>query len=144
MRATLKGVYVLIIKVEKDTYVIVGAKGRLTFKRGIYAYVGSAQKFLEQRIRRHLKREKRKFWHIDYLLDDKATKVVQVFHEQADKRQECLIARSICEKGEPIIGFGSSDCRCKSHLFRIDGYKFLQESMQVLDMKSYRNTDPMT
>jgi Uri superfamily endonuclease len=132
MLAALRGVYVLIIKVEKDTYVNVGAKGKLAFKRGFYAYVGSAQKNLEQRLRRHLKKEKRKFWHIDYLLDDKATKVVQVFQKQADKTQECLIARSIGEKGEPIIGFGSSDCKCESHLFRINGYKFLQESMRAL------------
>jgi Uri superfamily endonuclease len=135
MPAALRGVYVLIIKVEKDTYVNVGAKGKLAFESGFYAYVGSAQKDLEQRLRRHLKRRKRKFWHIDYLLDDEATEVVKVFHEHARKTQECLIARSIGEKGEPVVGFGSSDCSCKSHLFRIDGYKFLQESMRELDMK---------
>jgi Uri superfamily endonuclease len=114
----------------------VGAKGKIAFERGFYAYVGSAQKDLEQRLRRHLKRKKRKFWHIDYLLDDKATKVVQVFQKQADKAQECMIARSIGEKGEPITGFGSSDCRCESHLFRINGYKILQESMRAQGMKS--------
>jgi Uri superfamily endonuclease len=133
---TFKGVYVLIIEVNKDTHMNVGAKGKLTFKKGLYAYVGSAQKDLEQRVRRHLRKEKHKFWHIDYLLGDKATKVVEVFHKQADKTQECVIAKLIGEKGESITGVGSSDCSCKSHLFRIKDYEFLQESMRVLDVKT--------
>ena len=133
---TLKGVYVLIIQVDEDTDVNVGAIGRLTFKKGLYAYVGSAQNNLEQRVKRHLRKEKRRFWHVDYLLDNDATKVVEVFHEQADKTEECAIAKVIGERGEPIDGFGSSDCSCKSHLFRIEDYWFLQEFMQVLDVKT--------
>jgi Uri superfamily endonuclease len=133
----LKGVYVLIIKVNKDIRVNVGTRGKLAFKRGLYAYVGSAQKDLEQRVKRHLRKKKRKFWHVDYLLDDNATKVVKVFHIQADKTQECVIARAIGERGEPITGFGSSDCSCRSHLFRIKDYEFLKESMQGLDVKTH-------
>ncbi|MCJ7761950.1 hypothetical protein MUP38_00660, partial [Candidatus Bathyarchaeota archaeon] len=48
----LKGVYVLIIRVDKDTGVNVGDLGKLTFEKGLYAYVGSAQNNLEQRIKR--------------------------------------------------------------------------------------------
>jgi Uri superfamily endonuclease len=132
----LKGVYVLIIQVDEDIDVNVGALGRLTFKKGLYAYVGSAQNKLEQRVKRHLGKEKRRFWHVDYLLDDDATKVVEVFYEQADKTEECAIAGVIGERGEPIDGFGSSDCRCKSHLFRIEDYGFLREFMRVLDVKT--------
>jgi Uri superfamily endonuclease len=132
----LKGVYVLIIQVDEDTGVNVGAIGRLTFKKGLYAYVGSAQNNLEQRVKRHLRKEKRKFWHIDYLLDNDATKVMKVLHKQADKTEECAIAKVIGERGEPVDGFGSSDCSCKSHLFRIEDYWFLQEFMRVLDVKT--------
>lgn len=114
----------------------VGALGRLIFKKGLYAYVGSAQNNLEQRVKRHLRKGKRKFWHVDYLLDNGATKVVEVFQQQADKAEECGIAGVIGERGEPIAGFGSSDCGCKSHLFRIGDYNFLQEFMQVLGMKT--------
>jgi Uri superfamily endonuclease len=131
----LKGVYVLIIQVDEDTDVNVGAIGRLTFKKGLYAYVGSAQNNLEQRVKRHLRKEKRRFWHVDYLLDDGVTKVVEVFHKQADKTEECAIAKVIGERGESIDDFGSSDCSCKSHLFRIRDYGFLQEFMQVLGVK---------
>jgi Uri superfamily endonuclease len=132
----LKGVYVLVIQVEEDTGVNVGALGRLTFKKGLYAYVGSAQNNLEQRIKRHLRKGKRKFWHVDYLLDNEATKVVEVFQRQADKAEECTIAGVIGERGEPIDGFGSSDCSCKSHLFHIGDYGFLQEFMQVSGVKT--------
>jgi Uri superfamily endonuclease len=88
-------------------------------------------------VKRHLRKEKRKFWHVDYLLNDDATKVVKVFHRQADKTEECVIAKVIGERGEPIDDFGSSDCNCKSHLFRIKDYEFLQESMHVLDVKAF-------
>lgn len=135
-KAVLKGVYVLIIEVNRDTPLNVGALGKWTFKKGLYAYVGSAQNDLEQRVKRHLRKEKRKFWHVDYLLDDDATKVVKVFHKQADKTEECAIAKVISERGEPIHDFGSSDCNCKSHLYRIKDYEFLQESMRVLDVKT--------
>ena len=114
----------------------VGALGRLTFKKGLYAYVGSAQNNLEQRVKRHLRKGKRKFWHVDYLLNDEAAKVVEVFHLQADKAEECKIAGVISERGEPVDGFGSSDCGCRSHLFRVEDYGLLQEFMQVLVVKA--------
>jgi Uri superfamily endonuclease len=136
---TLKSVYVLIIRVDEDTDVNVGAIGRLTFKKGLYAYVGSAQNNLEQRVKRHLRKGKRRFWHVDYLLDNDATKVVEVFQKQADKTEECAIAGVIGERGEPIDGFGSSDCGCKSHLFRIGDFGFLQEFMQVLGVKTVKS-----
>jgi Uri superfamily endonuclease len=136
--SALKGVYVLVIQVDKDIQVNVGGIGKSTFRKGFYAYVGSAQNNLEKRVARHLRKEKRKFWHVDYLLDDNATKVVSVFHKQADKTEECAIARVIGERGKPIDGFGSSDCNCTSHLFHIKDHEFLQECMQVLDVKTRR------
>jgi len=132
----LRGVYVLIIQVNEDISADVGALGKLTFKKGLYAYIGSAQNNLEQRVKRHLRKKKRKFWHIDYLLDNDATKVVKVFHKKADKTKECMIAKAIGERGEPLDGFGSSDCHCKSHLFRVEEYWFLQEFMRALNAKT--------
>lgn len=116
---------------EKEAVLNVGALGTLAFKPGLYAYVGSAQTNLEQRIKRHLRKEKRLFWHIDYLLDSEATKVVKVLHKKAGKTEECTLARALSEKGEPVDGFGCSDCDCRSHLFRIGDYGFLLDSMQM-------------
>ena len=131
----LKGVYVLIIQVGEDTEVDVGALGRIAFRKGLYAYVGSAQTNLEKRINRHLRKKKRKFWHIDYLLDNNAIKIANVFFKQATKAEECRIAKVIGERGEPIADFGCSDCKCKSHLFQLKNYGFLQEVLHVLAEK---------
>jgi Uri superfamily endonuclease len=125
----LKGIYVLIIQVGKDADVAVGALGKLTFKKGLYAYVGSAQNNLEQRIKRHLRKEKRKFWHVDYLLNNDMAKITKVFYKQANKAEECTLAEEIRKRSKPISGFGCSDCNCKSHLFRIHDYQFLREFM---------------
>ena len=122
----------LIIQVGKDVDVNVGALGMLTFKKGFYAYVGSAQANLERRIKRHLRKEKRLFWHIDYLLDSDAAKVVRVFRKEAKKAEECEVARRLSEKGELVDGFGCSDCGCRSHLFRVGDYDSLLGSVQVI------------
>jgi Uri superfamily endonuclease len=127
----LKGIYVLIIRVAEDISVNVGALGRTVFPKGLYAYVGSAQTNMEQRVKRHLRSEKRKFWHIDYLLDNSATKIVTVFFKEVAKAEECKTAKFIGERSEPVAGFGCSDCNCKSHLFHMENYKFIQETMQV-------------
>ncbi|MBM4400915.1 MAG: GIY-YIG nuclease family protein, partial [Crenarchaeota archaeon] len=124
------------IQVDKNVDVSVGAFGKLTFEKGLYAYVGSAQANLEQRIKRHFRKKKRKFWHVDYLLDNDAAKIAKVFSKHANKSEECEIAKAIGEIGEPVDGFGCSDCSCKSHLFRIGDYRFLQESMQVVHVET--------
>jgi Uri superfamily endonuclease len=124
-----KGVYILVVSVSKDINVNVGALGSVKFEKGVYAYVGSAQNNLEKRIERHLRKTKQKFWHIDYLLDDANVKVLKVFYENAGKSEECKVANKIGERCVPTKGFGSSDCKCKSHLFKLEDYQFLGEFM---------------
>jgi Uri superfamily endonuclease len=128
----LKGIYVLIIHVAKDINVNIGALGRTAFVKGLYAYVGSAQTNLEQRVKRHLRKEKKRFWHIDYLLYNPTAKIIKVFFKEAAKDEECKIAKHIGERGALVPGFGCSDCHCASHLFRLDDYGFLLDSMQEL------------
>ncbi len=130
----MKGIYSLIIRLNEDVNVVVGSLGKTNFKKGIYVYVGSAQANLEQRVKRHLRRDKRLFWHIDYLLNSDAAKIVEVLYMQGDKASECAVAKHISVVGEVMNGFGCSDCHCKSHLFRIENYSFLLESMQKLRM----------
>lgn len=129
--ATLsKGIYVLIIRLNSDANANIGALGQKTFKKGTYAYVGSAQKNLEQRLKRHLRREKRKFWHIDYLLSSDAAKVIQVLFKQGSKTEECRVASEISQKSEGVSGFGCSDCNCNSHLFRVGDSRILQVTLR--------------
>ena len=125
----MKGVYILVISVGKGIKVDVGVLGSVFFERGLYAYVGSAQNGLERRVQRHLRKAKKKFWHIDYLLDDDAVRVMKVFCKEAGKSEECRIARKLSEKGIAVKNFGCSDCRCVSHLFRVNDYGFLRDFM---------------
>jgi Uri superfamily endonuclease len=124
-----KGVYVLIVAMNKHLNVKVGALDELNFEKGLYAYVGSAQKGLEKRIERHLRKAKRKFWHIDYLLGNASVEVLKILCKKAGKAEECVIATKISGRGAAIEGFGSSDCRCPSHLFKICNDQFLREIM---------------
>jgi Uri superfamily endonuclease len=132
----LKGIYVLIIRLDRGVTANIGALGEMTFPEGLYAYVGSAQANLEKRVQRHLRKEKRMFWHIDYLLDNEAAKVVEVLVRQAGKAEECTVANEIGKKGVAIAGFGCSDCRCRSHLFQVESH-FSHEFMQLLSFEKF-------
>jgi Uri superfamily endonuclease len=131
----MKGIYVLLISIAKNISVSVGALGDKSFQEGLYAYVGSAQNNLEKRVERHLRRVKRKFWHIDYLLSNRQTEILRVFYRRAGRLEECRIAEKLGEVATPIGGFGSSDCKCKSHLFRIEAHDCSSEFMREIGVK---------
>lgn len=130
----MKGIYVLVISVSKDVKVDIGALGSISFEKGLYAYVGSAQSGLERRVKRHLGRVKRKFWHIDHLLDNNTVKVVKVFYNKAGKSEECRIAEELGESGIAVMNFGCSDCSCISHLYKVENYDFLRDFMFELQL----------
>lgn len=132
----MKGIYVLIIKITQSISTKIGALGTLTFQAGLYAYVGSAQNNLETRVRRHLGKEKRLFWHIDYLLADAATEVTEVYCMEGDKNCECQIAQLLAKQCEPLLRFGCSDCQCISHLYRSGSFDFLKGHMKKFDPSS--------
>lgn len=115
MKKREKGTYVLIIEVPKREVIKVGCLGAITFPKGLYAYVGSALNGMESRINRHLRREKRVYWHIDYLLNKASIKAV--IFAKTEKRMECNIAQNLAKNFVSLVSFGSSDCKCKSHLF---------------------------
>jgi len=69
------------------------------------------------RIRRHKRMEKTLHWHIDYLLKEATIFDVRVYPEGC--LTECGLNKRVFEiKGAQLStpGFGSSDCKCKSHL----------------------------
>ena len=114
MATDAPGTYVLVIELPAPVTIEIGALGSLSFTSGLYAYVGSAMKGLRQRIARHLCRDKKMHWHIDYFLRE-AT-VTRVWHASHQQR-ECEIAASLASSFAAVKGFGCSDCRCLSHLF---------------------------
>ncbi|MFN4133687.1 MAG: DUF123 domain-containing protein, partial [Candidatus Hadarchaeales archaeon] len=62
------GVYVLLIQVPYSLATKVGEIGNIEFEEGYYAYVGSGMSGVDKRVGRHLRKEKKIYWHIDYLL----------------------------------------------------------------------------
>jgi Uri superfamily endonuclease len=116
----MKGTYVLIIENHADMELEIGRIGLIPFKKGFYAYAGSALAGLEQRIGRHrrdLGNNKKLHWHIDYLLANSAVELKEVVCAETEARKECEIAKNLNQQLESIPKFGCSDCSCTSHLF---------------------------
>lgn len=113
-----RGVYLLWLRLPDSQTIEVGALGVFTFTTGYYAYVGSAQNGLAHRLRRHVRPIKPLRWHIDYL---RAQAELTAIHAAAAGAEwECRLAamlRRIPGAEIPVSGFGSSDCRCISHLY---------------------------
>ena len=111
----MKGSYVLLITLPEEQEIAINGRQRWFLHRGHYAYIGSAMGGLKPRLRRHLNSRKRLHWHIDYLLQKASINDIIIC--QSDDRVECTIARTLNSRFDSIPGFGSSDCRCHSHLF---------------------------
>lgn len=113
-----RGTYVLEIALGADRDIRVGALGTFRFCSGTYVYVGSAMGGLDQRLRRHLTRDKKLRWHVDYLVA--VADGVRAYESYPDPVPECELARLAerCGMEPSVRGFGCSDCRCPTHLFR--------------------------
>ncbi|MEM7825565.1 MAG: GIY-YIG nuclease family protein [Candidatus Aenigmatarchaeota archaeon] len=128
----MKGAYLLFIRLKKDERIKIGKLGAFDFRKGFYVYTGSALKNLETRIKRHRKKKKKLFWHIDYFLASKKAKIVNIIAVESKKRIECKLNRIVSSMpGAKILvkKFGSSDCNCKSHLVYF-GEKDLRELVE--------------
>ncbi len=111
-----RGVYIAVFFLRSNRHITIGRLGRLFFERGLYFYVGSAQRNLQARLARHGRRRKARRWHIDYLAANSV--MIGALVVLRGKQLECQMARSLSEEYVcPHKGFGSSDCRCRSHLF---------------------------
>jgi Uri superfamily endonuclease len=111
------GTYALVILSEDRLLLPIGKLGTRDFPSGYYIYVGSALRGLNARLKHHLKAEKSLHWHIDYLLLQ-AT-IIQIWYSLSKDRLECTwnaILAGLPGATLVIPGFGSSDCRCQTHL----------------------------
>ncbi len=115
-----RGSYLLILKLNRDRKIEVGALGALRFPKGFHIYVGSAMNSLSSRINRHRRKEKKLRWHIDYLRRE--ADGFTALPIRSSVRQECELARAAAEVLQPgPARFGSSDCGCPTHLFYSPG-----------------------
>jgi len=114
-----RGIYLLLIHIPKRMRINIGALGEIEFYEGYYVYVGSAQRNLKRRIERHMRKEKKLKWHIDYLLTQATLEDFEVY--PLGKEYEDNIAYALLKRYPGVKGFGSSDSRVGSHLFFIGG-----------------------
>lgn len=127
-------VYVLVVEVRAR--VSVGRLGALHLD-GCYLYVGSARgPGGQRRIERHrrLSRGLARVgpWHIDRLLT--AGRLLALVAADTDDRLECALAGALAARGlEVVPGFGSSDCRCRGHLFRVSCDAALEPAQAALE-----------
>ena len=122
MIPNVPGTYLLLFRLPRTTPVEVGRLGRLQLDAGTYGYVGSAlgPGGLAARLNRHATSSARRHWHLDHVLP--RARIVGVLVRAGRIRRECAWAawaRALAQA--PVAGFGSSDCRCRSHLFHLGG-----------------------
>jgi Uri superfamily endonuclease len=114
------GTYALILFCSKAELIQIGKLGPLELWRGFYVYVGSAlgPGGVRARVAHHQKVSQRPHWHIDYLRPNTRLDRVWFSHDPVRREHQwaCLI-QSLRGASVPIVGFGSSDCRCATHLF---------------------------
>lgn len=132
-----KGIYSLIILLENDQYIEIGKLGNFFFKKGYYVYNGSALGGFG-RVRHHLNKNKRKRWHIDYLLD--RAKIIRIITSEVNKNFEHDLSKGISNMKDaenPVARFGSSDCRegCTSHLMYFKKIQEIEDIYEKLGLK---------
>ncbi len=136
----------MVIKISEDLKIRVGRLGEGSFKEGDYIYIGSAKGCLGTRLQRHLRKKKKTYWHIDYLLKSKKTKILQIWI--IDKKTECQTAEVFYQDPTTELtkkGFGSSDCKCVTHLFYIKEKEKIEKVLKEkgfskrMEFESYDN-----
>jgi len=98
------------------------------FPRGHYIYFGSALGGLRSRVSRHLRHDKKLHWHADYL--SAQVPWTQAWRLADGQRWECVWANKASASAgvsQPAPGFGSSDCRCPTHLFRVNSAREVRD-----------------
>jgi sugar fermentation stimulation protein A len=110
------GVYIAVFYMSKDRRIQIGRFGRFRFHQGVYFYVGSAQRNLSARIKRHNRKKKTLRWYIDYL--SAKANMLGAITISGPRKLECKLAKKLSSMFELAVpGFGASDCKCGGNLF---------------------------
>lgn len=131
--------YVLFIQIGNAETVGVGRLGVIDLLPGSYIYIGSAKGCLEKRMNRHLRKDKKLFWHIDYILNQNVSSEIKEIWTH-DNSNECWLTHQLerfCWAHPVKKGFGSSDCHCWTHFFSIDKIYHIQKRLSALNFSLY-------
>jgi Uri superfamily endonuclease len=120
MMQPLPGTYALVLASIRAAPIRIGKLGSLQLQPGFYVYVGSAHGpgGLRARLAHHLEPTGRPHWHIDYLRAHTIPEDVWLCCDRISWEHRWA-GRIGMRRGAsiPLAGFGSSDCRCESHLY---------------------------
>jgi Uri superfamily endonuclease len=114
----VKGIYILVLYLRLNKKLTIGSLGDVFLKKGYYLYVGSAvgSGGISGRLKHHISKTSNPHWHIDYLKNESS--IVDIYFSEGSKELEHFAADKLSLKFiSPINKFGSSDCKCYSHLF---------------------------
>ena len=117
---SLPGTYALIFFSSIKKLISIGKLGTLALEPGFYVYIGSAfgPGGLKARIKHHRNPTSRRHWHIDYLAPILTLNEIWHTYDQIRREHHWAEIHSQTRGAvQPLAGFGSSDCRCLSHLF---------------------------
>jgi len=114
------GTYALVFTAKRKKRLVIGKLGAFNLQPGCYVYVGSAfgPGGLKARIGHHRKSSSRRHWHIDYLTSALDLKEIWYTCDPIHREHQWATIIANTRGGSaPLAGFGSSDCRCNTHLF---------------------------
>lgn len=120
----MRGAYVIVLTLDVSIKLNVG-RNCWKLKSGTYAYIGSGMVNLEKRVLRHFSSSKNLHWHIDYLTQFARPLFAVLI--PSDRRLEEEISLSFQKFFECIEGFGASDLKVPSNLYRIHDFKKFSE-----------------
>lgn len=117
----MKGAYLLIILIGRSIRFKPGSLPETRLPPGCYVYVGSAMGpgGFEKRVARHLRKIKKRRWHIDYLTSLKEAEVRSVFYTPRCNEHQLTGFLSSLGFKKTVKGFGATDSpRDFSHLLQ--------------------------
>ena len=119
-----KGIYVIFMYISRDLNLRIGSLGAAVIQKGYYIYIGSAKGpgGLRARIERHLRKQKRIHWHIDYLTSTSECNIYAIVYALTNKDLESVLSAKLLKEKKcfnpTIRGFGCSDKTSYTHLFK--------------------------
>ena len=98
----MRGSYTILLRVPEDRSIKIGKIGIKQFSKGYYAYIGSALNGIENRLKRHMKSDKKLHWHIDYLLQHSD---IDLIYYKASKTKPCGLSQLFDPQWSDTAGF---------------------------------------
>lgn len=144
------GTYVLVMRLPRRRVLRIGGLGTFPLEPGWYLYAGSARGpgGVRGRVNRHLRRDKRLHWHVDYLATVADVAEVWFTHDGEISEHDVIHMLTRMDGIQvPVRGFGSTDCRagCTAHLLHVSTNAHLTAAMGRLReaLRNFLNALPV-